>query len=171
MRDFDLGRAFDLIYAAYGTFHHLLTDGEQRDCLACVQAHLAPGGCFAFDLRPWSFADWEEAETAVLFHDWTRALPGGETVLKLRSALPDAERRLQRETHIYDVISPSGEVRRLVVPVDLRFSSRYEIERLLQEAGLALDQVYGDFDLGPFDELSSDYLITVASRPEDREQP
>jgi len=53
MRRFDLGGdRFCLIYAAFWSFQHLLEREAQLDCLACVRRHLAPGGAFAFDLRP-----------------------------------------------------------------------------------------------------------------------
>src|SRR3990172_922944 len=53
MRDFELERTFDLIFAAFGTFHHLLTPEDQLACLSCIRRHLAPGGLFVCDQRPW----------------------------------------------------------------------------------------------------------------------
>lgn len=165
MRAFDLGRAFDLIFAGLGTFHHLLTQEDQLACLRCAREHLAPGGLFVCDLRPWWHNDWEEGTSVPLFHDWTRVLPdSGETVTKLRSVRTDRARQIQHETHIYDRLAADGTVRRTVTTVDLRFATRYEMEGLLREAGLEPDQSYGDFDLAPFDD-ASEYLITVARKP------
>ncbi|OGO49431.1 MAG: hypothetical protein A2148_08105 [Chloroflexi bacterium RBG_16_68_14] len=164
MRDFELGRRFDLIFAGLGTFHHLLTPDDQRSCLRCVRRHLAPGGLFVCDLRPLLFSAWERGASVPLLHDWTRVLPStGETVAKLRSVRADPARQVQHETHIYDRLLADGTVRRVVATVDLRFTTRYEMEGLLREAGLELDQVYGDFDLSPYDD-ASEYLITVARR-------
>jgi hypothetical protein len=84
--------------------------------------------------------------------------------MKLRSVRVDRARQLQHETHIYDRLAADGTVQRQVTEVDLRFTTRYEMEGLLREAGLELDQVYGDFDLSPSDEYS-EYLITVARKP------
>jgi SAM-dependent methyltransferase len=165
MRKFELDQEFDLIFAGLGGFHHLVTHDEQLACLRCVLRHLAPGGLFACDLRPLFHSDWELGVSVPLSHDWTRVLPStGETVMKLRSVRVDPARQIQHETHIYDRLSADGTVHRLVSEVDLRFSSRYEMEGLLREAGLELDQVYGDFDLSPCDEYS-EYLITVARKP------
>ena len=165
MRDFSLGRAFDLIYAAMGTFHHVLSPADQAACLRCVHEHLTPGGLFVCDLRPALHAGWEPIESTPLLHEWTRALPRtGETVLKLRAVRADAASQVQHETHVYDVVAADGSVRRLVTSVDLRFTTRYEMEELLRGAGLVLDQLYGDYDLGPF-EATSDLMITVARRP------
>ncbi len=165
MRDFNLKRRFDLIFAGLGAFHHLLTPGDQAACLRCIQRHLAPGGLFVCDLRPFFHDDWEEGDSVPLFHDWTRVLPGtGETVMKFRSVSVDRVRQVKRETHVYDRLSPDGTVRRVVVPIDLRFTTLYEMEGLLREAKLELDQAYGDFDLSPYDG-ASEYMITIARRP------
>lgn len=165
MRDFDLGRRFELVFAGYGAFHHLLTPDEQIACLRCVWRHLSPGGLFVCDLRPLLHSDWEAGDSAPVLHDWTRVLPGtAETVLKLRSVRAGRARQVQQETHIYDLVATDGTTRRLVRTVDLRFTTRYEMEGLLREAGLTLDQIYGDYDLSPYDD-ASEYMITVARRP------
>ncbi len=164
MEEFDVGREFDLVFAAFGTFHHLLTPEDQTACLRSVEGHLAPGGLFACDLRPLVYDDWEAGDSVPVFHDWTRAmLAGGEIVTKLRSVRADRARQVKRETHIYDRISAEGVVRRTVAVFDLRFVSRYEMEGLLRTAGLELDQLYGDFDLAPYDD-ESNHMITIARR-------
>ena len=165
MRDFQLDREFDLVFAGLGAFHHLITPDDQAACLRCVGRHLAPGGLFVCDVRPLFHNDWEPGASVPLLHDWTRVLPATEeTVMKLRSVRVDRARQVQHETHVYDCLSADGTVRRVVTTVDLRFTTRYEMEELLRAAGLEVDQVYGDFDLAPYDE-SSDCLITVARKP------
>ena len=164
MRDFDLGRTFDLVFAAYGTFHHLLTADDQLSCLRAVRRHLSEHGLFACDLRSLLYVDWEPGDSAPLLHDWTKVLPRtGETVTKLRAVRPDAAEQLQRELHIYDLEAADGSLRRVTGEVDLRFTGRYEMEALLREAGLDLVQLYGDYDLTPYNE-TSESLITVAQQ-------
>ncbi len=164
MRDFKLDQEFDLVFAGQGAFHHLLTPDDQLACLLCVARHLAPGGLFVCDLRPWWHPSWDEGSSVPLLHDWTRALPStGETVTKLRSIRSDRALQIQHETHIYDRLNRDGTVRRTTTTVDLRFTTRYEMEVLLTTAGLELDQLYGDFDLSPFDETSP-LFITVARK-------
>jgi len=169
MRDFELGRTFELISSGFGTFHHLLTPEDQLACLRCVRRHLARGGLFVSDQRPWWHQEWDGGSSVPLFHDWTRVLPTtGDTVMKFRSVQADRPRQVQHETHVYDRLAPDGTLRRTITSVDLRFTNRYEMQGLLEAAGLELDQVYGDFDLSPFDDASP-YLITIARRP--REEP
>jgi hypothetical protein len=87
----------------------------------------------------------------------------GESVTKLRAVRPDRAAQLQRELHIYDIEAAGGAVRRVTQEVDLRFTSRYEMEALLRETGLVLEQLYGDYDLTPYNE-ASESLITLARR-------
>lgn len=164
MRNFQLGSQFELIFAGFGAFHHLLTPDDQLACLRCVERHLAPDGLFVCDLRPLLHSDWEHGDTTPLLHDWTRPLPGSnETVMKLRSVTADRAHQIQRETHIYDLVARAGSVRRVTATVDLRFTTRYEMEGLLRGASLELDQLYGAFDLSPYDD-GSEYMITVARK-------
>lgn len=167
MRSFDLGRSFGLVIAAFGTWQALLTPDDQLQCLRRVRVHLAPGGVFAFDLRPWWFASWEAAASVPLTHEWTRTLPEtGAVVVKLLSIRTDPARQLQHETHFYDRIAQDGTMRRTVVEHDARFSTRYEIEWVVRSADLELEHVYGNFELAPLDD-TSEHMIVVARRPQE----
>ncbi len=165
MRDFELERGFALIFAAFGTFHQLITTDEQLACLRCVRSHLAPGGLFVCDLRPLQFESWERGASVPLYHDWTRVSPEtGETVTKLRAVSADIATQVVRETAFYDCVASDGGLRRVVATLDQRFTTRYELEGLMERASLALEQVYGSYDLDPYDE-SSEHLIVVVRRP------
>lgn len=166
MRDFALDAKFALVFAGAGGFDHLVSPDDQARCLRRVRHHLIPGGIFVCDLRPFLHNSWELGDSVPIFHDWTRELPDhGVTVMKTHSARADAARQYQCHTNIYDCLSADGQVRRVVDEVDLRFTTRYEMEGLLRDAGLELDQVYGNYDLAPYDD-ASEYMITIARRPE-----
>jgi SAM-dependent methyltransferase len=51
LRDFDLGRRFDLVIAAFNVVEHLYTRVELDACLRAVRRHLRPGARFAFDVQ------------------------------------------------------------------------------------------------------------------------
>ena len=167
MRTFKLDQSFALIFAGLGAFHHLLSSDEQAACLRRVTEHLSPGGLFVCDLRPIFHEPWEAGDSTPLMHDWTRVLPStGETVTKTRTVQSDAGKQVRHQTNFYDLVDAEGTVRRIIEEVDLRFTTRYEMEGLLRDAGLDLEQMYGDYDLTPFDE-ASEYMITAARKPED----
>jgi hypothetical protein len=48
-----------------------------------------------------------------------------------------------------------------MVELRLRWFTRFELELLLGSAGWQLDELYGDYDLSPYDG-SSDRLLVVA---------
>jgi SAM-dependent methyltransferase len=162
MTSFDLGRRFGLVLCAANTFQHMLTTEEQRACLQCAAKHLEPGGIFAMSIRSPASVDWAEAGLpAPLLLDWVRDDPAtGDQVMKLVAAQPDPGRMTRRMTYVYDRVRPDGEVRRSVFVTDLRYSTQAELTLLLQQVGLRVTHVYGDYDLCPVGE--GDNLVFVA---------
>jgi hypothetical protein len=101
-------------------------------------------------MREPTSVDWDEGRDAapVVLH-WTRRDPAtGELVIKLVAAEANAGLMVRHLTYIYDRLR-DGAVHRTVFETDLRYSTRAEIEMLLQEAGLHVTHVYGDYDLSP----------------------
>lgn len=68
--------------------------------------------------------------------------------------------RVSYETHESD-----GLVRRRISEHQLRYLYRFELEYLLDAAGLVLSDVYGDYDLGPLTN-DSERMIAIARRRE-----
>ncbi len=60
-----------------------------------------------------------------------------------------------------DEVDTTGTVRRTLFPFRMRFVYRYEMELLLQVAGYSLENLYGSYDLEPFDG-DSEKMIFVA---------
>src|SRR5262249_7213750 len=50
MRNFALGRRFNLVMIPYRAFLHLLTPKEQRQALTCIYEHLADNGRLIFNI-------------------------------------------------------------------------------------------------------------------------
>jgi SAM-dependent methyltransferase len=63
----------------------------------------------------------------------------------------------------YETVHPGGAVSRRTSTHRLRYVGRFEMEHLLTLAGLALADVYGDYDLGPLT-ADSERMIVVARR-------
>jgi SAM-dependent methyltransferase len=59
----------------------------------------------------------------------------------------------------FDLLWTDGTVTRLTDEVALRFFGRYEIELLLRNAGFDVEGIYGDYDLGPFQDHSERLVI------------
>lgn len=64
---------------------------------------------------------------------------------------------------VYETIHTGGVLHREQSEHNLRYLYRFEIEYLLAHAGLALQDVYGDYDLGPLTN-DSERMIMIARR-------
>jgi SAM-dependent methyltransferase len=152
MAAFDLGRRFAMVYIAANTFQHLLTTAQQQACLACVARHLQPGGVFAMGVRSPASVSWDDSSSdwAPLLLNWTRTDPAtGDKIMKLVADQPDPERMVRRLTYVFDRVAPDGAVRRSIFETELRHSTQAELTLLLQQVGLRVTHVYGDYDLAP----------------------
>ncbi|HLB23267.1 MAG TPA: class I SAM-dependent methyltransferase [Dehalococcoidia bacterium] len=161
MRTFDLSpEKFDLVFCAFGSFEQLLTAEDQAACLRTAARHLAKGAIFVAELRSLTAIDWD-AEPRLLF-EWTRPDPRtGEPITKLRSISASRSRQVTVDTVIFDRTAADGTVRRRQIEVVMRAVGRYELEYLLERAGLRLSALYGDTSLSPYTD-ESDSMIVVA---------
>ena len=165
MTTFDLGRKFGLILVAANTLQHLLTTAQLTACFARVRAHLEVGGIFACSVRSAASVDWDEGQSPLLL-DWTRVSPEtGETVMKMIAGHADQARQVRRWTYVYDRVSSDGQVRRAVFVTDLRYSSQGELTLLLQQSGLRVTHVYGDYDLSPVGQGEDLVFVARAEDP------
>jgi SAM-dependent methyltransferase len=162
MMDFDLAERFGLVFVAADTFQHLQTTAEQLACARAAARHLLPGGVFAMSIRSPASVSWDDAGYATpLLHDWTRTDPAtGDQISRFVSAHPDPARMTREMTYFYDRLH-DGIVQRTVFQTTLRYSTQAEIELVLQQAGLRVTHLYGDYDLSPVG-AATDNLIFVA---------
>ena len=161
MTAFELEQRFGMVFVAASTFQHLLTTEEQLACLRCAVKCLVPDGIFSMSLRSPATVSWEEADWAPMLMHWSRLDEStGDTVMKFCVEQPDPARMVRHLTYIYDRVRPSGEVNRSVFSTELRYSTEAEVRLLLQQCGLRVTHVYGDYDLAPVG--AGDNLVFVA---------
>lgn len=160
MEDFDLGgRRFALIFAAFRVFQHLDTVEQQLACLACVRAHLAPGGAFAFDLfnpNPDTMARAVEPEVL----DETFRYEGRETKRYI-SAIRDRWQQIIHLTMRYVESRDPEPPIETVVRFTMRWFWCYELEHLLRCAGFTEVTIYGDFDRSPVGATSPAFVVVT----------
>jgi SAM-dependent methyltransferase len=161
MRDLDLGgEKFDLVFCAFGSFEQLRSTSDQIACLRSVARCLAPGGLFVTELRSLTAIDWGALPT--MLHEWTRPdAATGEPITKWRSVATSPSTQETTDTVMFDRLLADGSVRRRILEVTMRAIGRYEIELLLETAGLRLHALYGDYSLSPYDD-ESDTMVVVA---------
>jgi len=146
MRDFALGREFNLIIVTRNSLLHLLSTEDLLAALTAVRRHLTPEGVFAFDIFNPSIQSLARA-------------PGERTT---QTRIPDPELgEIHVETTIdYDAatqvnhaawhLSAPGRPNYLTIPLHLRCIFPQELPTLLALNGLRLESRYGDFGGEPF---------------------
>lgn len=147
MRDFDLGRTFDLVLIAANSLLHLHEAGDLVSCFRSVRRHLAPGARFVFDV----------------FNPSVQMLAGADGVRRTREALAfqdpergnvsvdvaetyDAAAQVTRGTWYFSADSQPDYV---VVPLEIRSIFPQELPLLLSLGGLRLVERFGDWSRGP----------------------
>jgi len=142
-------RRFDLIVMTGHAFQVLLTDAEALAVFETMRGHLEEGGRVAFETRN-PRVDWAG--------EWAgrvRSLPGGQGLERLEITGQDGEfisfQTSYRLAH-----------RTLTTSSTLRFPSREQIEALIAPSGLAVREVFGDWDASPFEAARSREMIFIA---------
>jgi SAM-dependent methyltransferase len=153
---------FGLAIVAINSFMHLDTSADQLAALGRVHAALRPGGLLALDLfnpDPRALAE----QNGALVLDKTFALADGTRVQKFIAQQTDMAAQLNHVTFIYDALDAEGHVRRSMLPFNMRWLYRYELEHLLARAGFALDALYGSYELDEY-RAESELLLAVARK-------
>jgi SAM-dependent methyltransferase len=153
---------FRLVFAAFNAFLHLETRQEQLAALAAARRVLHHNGLLIVDIFQPTPAVLQNLDDQFRL-DGQWSLPSGERIDRISSwRLHVAEQRIET-TLFYDRLLASGELRRTVASYVTRYVHRFEMEGLLEEAGFAIEGIYGSYQLEPLDD-NSRTMIFVAHR-------
>ncbi|HMM43588.1 MAG TPA: class I SAM-dependent methyltransferase [Thermomicrobiales bacterium] len=168
IRMLDLGERFNLITLTGNAFQEFRTRADQEGLLGAVRRHLAPGGLFAFETRfprpselltPEALAgEWSPETVWRSFED-----DAGRTVTVSTSQRHDAIAQTV-EYVIYRRWEEDGEPRVETERAVLRFVYPREMDALLHYNGLAIRDVYGDWDRSPLSGTSPRMIYICQSR-------
>lgn len=156
------GDQFDVALFSLNTFAHLLTSEARRRALRALASHLRSGGLLLLDLD--LSGTRRLAETAgQLWWQGTWPLPENQAILlsHLVAAAPPTTPGQLRVTHFYDLHEHAGTVRRSISTMSLALVSKGEIDVTLRYAGFAVDEVFGGYDLAPWDDASARALFVA----------
>lgn len=149
---------FDLIVMTGHAFQVLLTDDDVLAVLTAVRDALTDGGHFAFETRNPVAHAWERwtPDNAVEVRD-----ERGELV-RVWHEVESVEHGVVTSTEVFE--RPSRP--RAISRTRLRFLPAGTLDALLVQAGLAVDERYGNWDRCPFTPHSPE-IITMARRAAD----
>lgn len=142
-------RRFDLIVMTGHAFQILLSDVDSLVVLETMRGHLKERGRAAFETRNprvnWA-GEWSER---------VRVLPGGQLLETLEITGENDEfisfRTSYRSPHVT-----------LTTSSTLRFPSQEHVAALIARSGLAIREVLGDWNAGPFEAARSREIIFIA---------
>ncbi|MDP9367668.1 MAG: class I SAM-dependent methyltransferase [Chloroflexota bacterium] len=158
------GGPFGIAIVALNGLMHLTTVEEQRAALTSIRRALDPRGQLVLDLLN-PTPDALRALDQSVVHEGTWTLDDGTRVDKLaaRRILPALQRI---ETDLwYDRIGADGTLRRVATAYPMRYVHRGELELMLELAGFAEWQIYGSYELDPFEDTSERLIVTAEVTP------
>jgi SAM-dependent methyltransferase len=145
-------RQFDLVVMTGHAFQVFLEDEELRSSLAAICAALTEGGRFIFETRNPPFRGWGPGSQSEIIHNGV--------VVRMAGDEPQVDGDLVSFTTTFT--SPSWDQPRLSRST-LRFLDRSSLASCLTDAGLAIEEQFGDWDRQPLTEASRE-IITIARR-------
>ena len=157
MRDFDLGRTYDLVLIAANSLLHLLEAPDLVSCFRSVRRHLAPGDRLVLDVFNPSVhllaqADGVRRGRAVLsFVDPRRGVVHVDVAETYDAAA--------QVTHGTWYFSAASEADFAVAPLEIRSIFPEELPLLLALGGLQVVERFGDWSRAPFGADSAIQLV------------
>ncbi len=146
-QDFKSGKSFDLIIMTGNAFQVLIDEKDLQAACKVMRTHLKRDGLIAFESRNPNL-DW----AARWNYEMKLDTPDGE-VVESRKFLNWSGSRMSFE--LYYQFSDE----KLVSSSELRFWSAKEIEKHLSEAGLCIERLMGDWELGEFKKDSTEEMV------------
>ncbi len=147
---------FDLVVMTGHAFQVLIDDEEILSSLTAIRRALADSGCFVFETRNPLVREWETWTADRVFEVLT---PAGVVTMRHQTDTPCEDGVVSFTTTFDSPTWSRAELSRST----LRFLDSQAVARFLADAGLAIDEQFGDWDRQP---LSDDQpeIITLARR-------
>ncbi|MGC8839013.1 MAG: class I SAM-dependent methyltransferase [Anaerolineae bacterium] len=164
MRHFALEERFAWAFCAMNSLMHLTSLEDQLAALEAARRHLRPGGYLVLDLANPDPGWLLEPEEKVVRVGVLEDPETGSVVVRQVIQRADPLRQTLDLIYIYDEVDPGGTVRRVLLPLRLRYLFPTEARLLLERAGFSVEAVYGSYDLDPFDATGDRMIFVCRSR-------
>jgi SAM-dependent methyltransferase len=168
MRNFDLSQTFKLVTIPFRPFQHLTTVDDHLASLKAIHRHLETGGQLILDIFNPALDRLANVELGQEFAEEPEfTTPDGRQVQRRhRIVAQDLFNQVNQVELIYYVTHPDGRQERLVHAFAMRYFFKFEVEHLLARCGFVIEQLYADYDKGPYGSKYPGELIFVARKPQ-----
>jgi SAM-dependent methyltransferase len=153
-RDFAFDEKFPLVIAPFNALMHLYTLSDQDRALACIRAHLEPGGVFAFDVYVPNFG----AQSVLRHEGETFFEPDGTRTDIFLLQRIDEIAQIVTTTYYVDTVAPDQRLSRQVIELTQRYFTRFELLRWFKDFRL---EIQGDFEGARLDANSKHYVVVA----------
>lgn len=154
------GGPFGVVLISLNGLLHAESSEKQRTVLKAAKRALDPRGQLLIDVlnpAPHLLAQFDQS--VVLEGTWTKST--GETVQKLSSRRVSLASQTIHTDLWYDIADAGGSIRRVRTQFDMRYLHPAELELMLELAGFPSWEIYGSYDLDPFDDHSDRILVAA----------
>jgi SAM-dependent methyltransferase len=158
------GGPFGTVILSLNGLLHLPSSEAQRRTLDSARRALDPRGQLLIDVlnpSPGLFATFDRG----VVHEGTWVWENGDDVNKFSSRSVSHAHQLIHTRIWYDILTRGRTVSRIVTEFDQRFVYPSELELMLELAGFAEWQVYGSYDLDPFEDDSDRLIVAAEATP------
>ncbi len=159
MRSFRLEKKFKSIFIGFNSFLHLYTDSDALACLQTIRDHLADDGRLLLDM--------------LVPAPWFLNRPKNRLYELTEFEHPDGGICMLKEAGDYDPVTEinhvswylfrAGQEKPVLYEFEMRMYFPDTMDRLLDEAGLAIIEKYGDREGNPLNE-NSDLQIYICGK-------
>ncbi|HQV71080.1 MAG TPA: methyltransferase domain-containing protein [Thermoflexales bacterium] len=157
-RSLALDEKFDLVIIALNTFLHNLTREDQLATLRAARAHLRPGGSLVVDLPPNDELA-NQPDDGVFDLEASLIDPASKSHIEKFVASRVFWAAQEQELKYRVEETSKGETHAQTVSFRLRHVFKHEMELLLQAAGFARWDWFGDYALAPYSDSSRRMIV------------
>ncbi|MBZ0290962.1 MAG: methyltransferase domain-containing protein [Anaerolineae bacterium] len=159
---YEMEQRFKQVLLSYNSLMHFHDQEEQLALLGKLRQWIAEDGLLVVDL-PNAGETFATQDSDAMTLERTFIDPdSGHMVMQQAVSYLDRVQQLMQVTWFYDEITEDGVVVRTVAPVIFRYFFFPEVKLLLQQSGFKVDEVYGDTEMGPFED-GCERMIIFAS--------
>ena len=164
VRSFRADRRYGLVLLALNSL--LLLDDRDAQCeaLATMASHLTPDGRAVIDVWLPTPDDLEIYDGRTVL-EWVRPDQNGDWVAKTTSARHEPATQRAEVTTFFDAWSEVRPLQRWMRRDRIAFVGAHELAALAERAGLTVETMAGDYELGPFDSDSERVVLVCRVGP------
>ncbi|MHA2008792.1 MAG: class I SAM-dependent methyltransferase [Promethearchaeota archaeon] len=158
-------KSFALAFIAVRSFMHLYSQNDQLSCLESIIRHLRPGGLLIIDIYSPNLEMLTQTPNSE-FNERSYVLPNGHRVnRKNRFICNDLLNQINKAELCFEEFDIQGKlIRTKIVPMDTRYTFRFEKQLLLEKVGFEVLSVFSDYRKQKYNGTGE--IITISRKPD-----